>query len=106
MYEYVGVNFGRLGRCFGHLGGSWGHLGWSWGALGALLGGLELSWGALGGRLTDQRILNPTDGKIVPGQVSVFSSNLAPQKGAKTTPRRPKINQKIVLKNDWFLDRS
>ena len=74
------------------LGSSWALLGRSWGVLGR-------SWG----RLTDRRVLNPTRGKIPPGQVSIFSSNLAPQKGAKTTPRRPKIDEKIVLKNDRVL---
>ena len=38
--------------------------------------------------------------------VSVFGSILAPQDDPKTTPRRPKIDQKIVLKNDRVLERS
>ena len=37
---------------------------------------------------------------------SVFGPILGPQEGAKTTPRRPKIDIKIVLKNDRLLDRS
>ena len=87
-----GIVFGRLGGRFGPLGGVLGH---SWAVLnrlGAVLGRVDAPGGV--------RI------KIGPALGSVFCSILAPQEGAKTTPRRTKIDQKIVLKNDRVLERS
>ena len=102
VWHHFGSSWGSFWDILGRLGGRFGPLEASWGALGAVLGGL----GALLGAVDEPKILNPTCGKFTGGQVSIFSSNLASQKGAKTTPRRPEIDQKIVLKNDRVLERS
>ena len=48
----------------------------------------------------------PTKRKIGGGHKSIFGPSWVPKREPKRTPRRPKIDQKIVLKNDRVLDRS
>ena len=90
-----GVAFGNLGGHFGRLGGSWALLGGSWGVFGE-------SWK----RLKPEKAPKKVRIKFLPALDSVWGTILAPQDDPKTTPRPPKIDQKIVLKNDRVLDRS
>ena len=98
--------FCYFGVLFGGLGASWGGLGGVLGGLGTLLGG---SWGGLGRSCGD---LKATLGAFK--FLIVFLMDFGRQKGAqreafgepKRSPRRPKIDHKIVLKNDRVLERS
>ena len=84
--------FCRLGGRFGHLGGSWGVILKILARLGALLGRVDASGGAA---------LDFTG-----GLGSVFGLILGAKRAPRRSPKRPKIDQKIVLKNDRVLDRS
>jgi len=90
-----------LGVVFEHLGGSWGVFGGSWGIILGVLGALEVVLGRV-----DAIDAPKGDPPGLPGALlSVFSSILASQDDPKTTPRRPKIDQKIVSKNERRLGR-
>ena len=98
---------GEVRECiWGRPGGvrelSWGVLGLSGRVWGASWEGLGCSWGDLGATF-----------KAVPFRID-FLIDFERQKGAKReafgepkrSSRRPKIDQKIILKNDRVLDRS
>ena len=77
---------GRLGDRFGHLGGSWGVILRLLARLGALFGRVDAS----GGVTLD-----------FPGALgSVFIPILGAKRGPRRSPKRQKIDTKIVLKND------
>ena len=83
---------GHLGR---PLGSSWAVLGGSW----ALLGRLWRSWEALGQLLDALGQLLGAPGLLLGGSGSLLGAKLEPRwtpRGAKSTPRPPKIEAKTV----------
>ena len=87
------------------LGVFWGHFWSSWGSFWALGAVLGRSWEvleALGAVLG--RVDGPKGGapEIAAALESIFGPILGAKKGPRRSPKRPKIYQKNVLKNDRF----
>ena len=76
-------------------GASWRLLGASWGLLGRLGAVLEAVDGPKGRKP-----------KFLPALESVLEPSWVPKMTPKWSPRRPKIDHKIVSKNDRVSDRS
>ena len=103
----------RLARLVGSflvvLGVFWGHFWSSWGSFWALGVVLERSWGVLGALETVlERVDAPGGGALdlTPDLGSVFGPILGAKRVPRRSPKRPKINHKLVLKSDGFLERS
>ena len=89
----------HFGTSSGVFAASWGVLGRSWAPLGGLLHGL----GKVLGRVDGSCWVNKK-GKENGRRPNVnFLLHLGRQEGAKTNPRRPKIDFEIVVKNDGLL---
>ena len=91
-----------LGVVLGQFWSSWGLFWPSWGVLGPSWDILRRSWG----RLTTVSASKAGGPKFTGALLSVFGSILGAKKAPRRSPRRPKIDQKIVLKNDRVSKRS